>query len=206
MAMTEKQGGSDVRSTYHPSRAGRWPHYVLTGHKWFCSAPMCDLFLVLAQASGGLSCFLVPRVLSDGARNPFAIQRLKDKLGNRSNASAEIEFDATHGYLVGDVGDGLRTILDMVTMTRLTASSAQCGRANEPPPCKPSHHARHRRVFGSGLIDASLMREVLADLCVESAAATALFVRLARTVDDDERALARLAVPAAKFWVRASAR
>ena len=199
MAMTEKQGGSDVRS--NTTRAVPADgHYLLTGHKWFCSAPMCDLFLVLARAPAGLSCFLVPRVLSNGARNPFAIQRLKDKLGNRSNASAEIEFDGTHGYLVGDVGDGLRTILDMVSMTRLdcVVGSAAGQRAAV---VQAVHHARHRRVFGSGLIDAPLMREVLADLCVESAAATALFVRLARTVDDDERALARLAVPAAKFWV-----
>ena len=161
---------------------------------------MCDVFLVLAQAPGGLSCFLVPRVLSDGGRNPFAIQRLKDKLGNRSNASAEVEFDGTHGYLVGAAGDGLPTILDMVTLTRLDCviGSAAGQRAAV---VQAVHQARHRRAFGSRLIEAPLMREVLADLCVESAAATALFLRLARTVDDDERALARLAIPAAKYWV-----
>ena len=199
MAMTEKQGGSDVRA--NTTRAVPADgHHILTGHKWFCSAPMCDLFLVLAQAPGGLSCFLVPRVLADGARNPFAIQRLKHKLGNRSNASAEVEFDETHGYLVGDAGDGLRTILDMVTLTRLDCviGSAAGQRAAV---VQAVHHARHRRAFGSRLIEAPLMREVLADLCVESAAATALFLRLARTVDDDERALARLAIPAAKYWV-----
>jgi putative acyl-CoA dehydrogenase len=199
MAMTEKQGGSDVRA--NTTRAAPADgHYVLTGHKWFCSAPMCDLFLVLAQAPGGLSCFLVPRVLSDGGRNPFAIQRLKDKLGNRSNASAEVEFDGTHGYLVGGAGDGLHTILDMVTLTRLDCviGSAAGQRAAVG---QAVHQARHRRAFGSRLIEAPLMREVLADLCVESAAATALFLRLARTVDDDERALARLAIPASKYWV-----
>jgi putative acyl-CoA dehydrogenase len=199
MAMTEKQGGSDVRA--NTTRAAPADgHYVLTGHKWFCSAPMCDLFLVLAQAPGGLSCFLVPRVLSHGGRNPFGIQRLKDKLGNRSNASAEVEFDGTHGYLVGGAGDGLPTILDMVTLTRLDCviGSAAGQRAAVG---QAVHHARHRRAFGSRLIEAPLMREVLADLCVESAAATVLFLRLARTVDDDERALARLAIPAAKYWV-----
>ena len=146
MAMTEKQGGSDVRS--NTTRAVPADgHYLLTGHKWFCSAPMCDLFLVLAQAPGGLSCFLVPRVLSDGARNPFAIQRLKDKLGNRSNASAEIEFDGTHGYLVGDVGDGLRTILDMVTTDPPGLRHRQRGRAtsrrrSSRAPCAASARVR----------------------------------------------------------------
>jgi putative acyl-CoA dehydrogenase len=161
---------------------------------------MCDLFLVLAQAEGGPSCFLVPRVLADGTPNPFALQRLKDKLGNRSNASAEVEFDGTHGFLVGAAGDGLHTILDMVTMTRLDCiiGSAAGQRAAV---AQAVHHARHRRAFGSWLIDAPLMGEVLADLSVESAAATALFLRMARAVDDGEWVLARLAVPAAKFWV-----
>jgi putative acyl-CoA dehydrogenase len=199
MAMTEKQGGSDVRA--NTTRAVPADgHYLLTGHKWFCSAPMCDLFLVLAQAEDGLSCFLVPRVLADGTPNPFALQRLKDKLGNRSNASAEVEFDGTHGFLVGAAGDGLHTILDMVTMTRLDciigSAAGQRGAVGQAV-----HHARHRRAFGSWLIDAPLMREVLADLSVESAAATALFLRMARAVDDSEWGLARLAVPAAKFWV-----
>ncbi len=149
MAMTEKQGGSDVRA--NTSRAvPHDDHYLLTGHKWFCSAPMCDLFLVLAQAPGGLSCFLVPRVLPDGTRNPFLIQRLKDKLGNRSNASSEVEFDATHGWLVGDEGAGVRTIIDMVTMTRLDCviGSASGQRAAL---AQAVHHARHRSTFGRPL-------------------------------------------------------
>ena len=199
MAMTEKQGGSDVRA--NTSRAvPHDDHYLLTGHKWFCSAPMCDLFLVLAQAPGGLSCFLVPRVLPDGSRNPFLIQRLKDKLGNRSNASSEVEFDATHGWLVGDEGAGVRTIIDMVTMTRLDCviGSASGQRAAL---AQAVHHARHRSTFGRPLIEAPLMREVLADLAVESEASTALFLRLARGIDAGESAFVRLAVAAAKFWV-----
>ncbi len=199
MAMTEKQGGSDVRAnTTRAVPSG--DHYLLTGHKWFCSAPMCDLFLVLAQAPSGLSCFLVPRVLPDGMRNPFYLQRLKDKLGNRSNASSEVEFDGTVGWLVGDEGAGVRTIIDMVTMTRLDCviGSAACQRAAL---VQAMHHVRHRSAFGAPLNDQPLMREVLADLAVESEAATALFLRLARGVDDGEPAFVRLAVAAAKFWV-----
>ena len=198
MAMTEKQGGSDVRA--NTTRAvPAAEHYLLTGHKWFCSAPMCDLFLVLAQAPGGLSCFLVPRVLPDGTRNPFALQRLKDKLGNRSNASAEVEFDATLGWLVGDEGAGVRTIIDMVAMTRLDCviGSAAGQRAAL---VQAMHHAQHRSAFGTLLVDQPLMREVLADLAVESAAATTLFLRLARGVDEGS-AFVRLAVAAVKFWV-----
>jgi putative acyl-CoA dehydrogenase len=199
MAMTEKQGGSDVRANSTRATPAD-DHHVLTGHKWFCSAPMCDLFLVLAQAPQGLSCFLVPRVLADGTRNPFALQRLKDKLGNRSNASAEVEFDGTHAFLVGAEGDGIRTIIDMVSLTRLDCiiGSAAGQRAAVG---LAVHHARHRRAFGARLVDAPLMREVLADLAVESAAATVLFLRLAAAVDDGETAFVRLAVPAAKFWV-----
>ncbi|HEY3631170.1 MAG TPA: acyl-CoA dehydrogenase family protein, partial [Jatrophihabitantaceae bacterium] len=199
MAMTEKQGGSDVRAnTTRAEPAG--DHYVLTGHKWFCSAPMCDLFLVLAQAPGGLSCFLVPRVLPDGSRNPFFIQRLKDKLGNRSNASSEVEFDGTAAWLVGDEGAGVRTIIDMVTMTRLDCviGSAAGQRAALS---QAVHHVTHRSAFGRPLIEQPLMREVLADLAVESAASTALWMRLARGVDAGETAFTRLAVAAAKFWV-----
>ncbi len=199
MAMTEKQGGSDVRA--NTTRAEQFDdHYLLTGHKWFCSAPMCDLFLVLAQAAGGLSCFLVPRVLPDGTRNPFLIQRLKDKLGNRSNASSEVEFEATHGWLVGAEGAGVRTIIDMVTMTRLDCiiGSASGQRAALS---QAVHHARHRSAFGRPLVEAPLMREVLADLAVESEASTALFLRLARAVDAGESAFLRLAVAASKFWV-----
>jgi putative acyl-CoA dehydrogenase len=202
MAMTEKQGGSDVRAnTTRAVRAG--DHYLITGHKWFCSAPMCDLFLVLAQARDdqhGLSCFLVPRVLPDGARNPFLIQRLKDKLGNRSNASSEVEFDGTVGWLVGAEGAGVRTIIDMVTMTRLDCviGSAAGQRAALR---HASHHARHRSAFGRPLIAQPLMREVLADLAVDQAASTALWTRIARGVDAGEARFVRLAVAAAKFWV-----
>ncbi|HEY7048288.1 MAG TPA: acyl-CoA dehydrogenase family protein [Jatrophihabitantaceae bacterium] len=199
MAMTEKQGGSDVRAnTTRADPAG--DHYRLTGHKWFCSAPMCDLFLVLAQAPGGLSCFLVPRVLPDGKRNPFLIQRLKDKLGNRSNASSEVEFDGTTGWLVGDEGAGVRTIIDMVTMTRLDCviGSAAGQRAAL---VAAAHQVIHRSAFGRPLIEQPLMREVLADLAVESEASTVLWLRLARGVDAGESAFVRLAVAAAKFWV-----
>src|SRR5882762_5702871 len=161
---------------------------------------MCDLFLVLAQAPGGLSCFLVPRVLPDGTRNPFLIQRLKDKLGNRSNASSEVEFDGTVGWLVGAEGEGVRTIIDMVTMTRLDCviGSAAGQRAALS---QAVHHATHRSAFGRPLIEQPLMREVLADLAVESEASTMLWLRLARGVDAGEAAFTRLAVAAAKFWV-----
>lgn len=199
MGMTEKQGGSDVRA--NTTQAVRTDdHYVLTGHKWFCSAPMSDMFLVLAQAPGGLSCFLVPRVLPDGSRNPFLLQRLKDKLGNRSNASSEVEFDQTVGFLVGDEGAGVRTIIDMVTMTRLDCviGSAAGQRAAL---AEAAYYARHRSAFGTTLIDAPLMREVLADLAVESAAATAVAMRLAHAVDTGQTAFLRLAVAASKFWV-----
>ena len=199
MGMTEKQGGSDVRAnTTQAVPVG--DHHVLTGHKWFCSAPMSDLFLVLAQAPEGLSCFLVPRVLPDGSRNRFALQRLKDKLGNRSNASSEVEFDSTVGFLVGDAGRGVRTIIDMVTMTRLDcvigSASGQRAALTEA-----LHHATHRRAFGTRLIEAPAMREVLADLAVESAAATAVAVRLAQAVDTGQTAFLRLAVAASKYWV-----
>ncbi|HEX2307784.1 MAG TPA: acyl-CoA dehydrogenase family protein, partial [Jatrophihabitantaceae bacterium] len=199
MAMTEKQGGSDVRAnTTRATPAG--DTYLLTGHKWFCSAPMSDLFLVLAQASGGLSCFLVPRVLPDGTRNPFQLQRLKDKLGNRSNASSEVEFDETVGWLVGAEGSGVPTILDMVTMTRLDCiiGSAATQRAALT---QAMHHARYRSAFGAPLVRQPLMRQVLADLALESEAATALLVRLASAVDGGESDLLRLGVAAGKYWV-----
>jgi putative acyl-CoA dehydrogenase len=199
MAMTEKQGGSDVRAnTTRAVPAG--DHYAITGHKWFCSAPMCDLFLVLAQTPDGLSCFLVPRVLPDGTRNPFLIQRLKDKLGNRSNASSEVEFDGTVGWLVGAEGAGVRTIIDMVTMTRLDCviGSAAGQRAAFR---QAVHYAQHRSAFGRPLIAQPLMREVLADLAVDQAASTGLWTRIARGVDAGEARFVRLAVAAAKFWV-----
>jgi putative acyl-CoA dehydrogenase len=206
MGMTEKQGGSDVRAnstTATPTADGT---YRLRGHKWFTSAPMCDLFLVLAQAPAGLSCFLVPRVLPGGERNPFRIQRLKDKLGNRSNASSEPEFDDTVAWLVGAEGQGVRTIIEMVAMTRLdcvTGSAAGMRAAL----VQAVHHTRHRAAFGGPLLDKPLMRNVLADLAVESEAATALALRLAGAVDRGvrgdagERAFGRLAIAAGKFWV-----
>ncbi|MDQ2836497.1 MAG: acyl-CoA dehydrogenase family protein [Actinomycetota bacterium] len=200
MAMTEKQGGSDVRANTTSAEPTGDGSYRLTGHKWFCSAPMCDLFLVLAHTEGALSCFAVPRVLPDGSRNPFAIQRLKDKLGNRSNASSEIEFDGTLGWLVGEPGRGVRTIIEMVTMTRLDCviGSAAVQRAALT---QALHHIDGRAAFGRTLTDQPLMQEVVADLATETEAATALFVRLADAVDRSETPLLRLAVAAAKFWV-----
>jgi putative acyl-CoA dehydrogenase len=206
MGMTEKQGGTDVRAnttTATEQPDGTWR---LRGHKWFTSAPMNDLFLVLAQAPGGLSCFLVPRVLPDGSRNTFRIQRLKDKLGNRSNASSEPEFDDTVGMLVGAEGQGVRTIIDMVTMTRLdcilgSASGIRTALA------QAAHHVRHRRVFGAELIDQPLMRNVVADLSIESEAATTLALRVAGAADraqrgdTQEKAFLRLATAVGKYWV-----
>ncbi|MBB3086343.1 acyl-CoA dehydrogenase family protein [Geodermatophilus sabuli] len=200
MGMTEKQGGSDVRT--NTTRAVPQPDgtYALTGHKWFTSAPMSDLFLVLAQLDEGVSCFLVPRVLPDGTRNVFRLQRLKDKLGDRSNASSEVEFEGTTAELVGEPGRGVPTIIEMVNMTRLdcTLGSAATVRAALT---QAIHHARHRRAFGALLADQPLMQNVLADLAVESEAATALAVRLAAAVDAGESAFLRLAGAAAKYWV-----
>ncbi|GAB2569482.1 DNA alkylation response protein [Paractinoplanes abujensis] len=200
MGMTEKQGGSDVRANTTVATPAADGTYRLRGHKWFTSAPMCDLFLVLAQAPGGLTCFLVPRVLPDGTRNPFRIQRLKDKLGNRSNASSEPEFDDTVAWLVGGEGHGVRTIIEMVAMTRLDCviGSASGMRAALT---QAVHHTRHRRAFGGPLIGKPAMRNVLADLALESEAATALAMRLAGAVDRDEQAFKRLAIAVGKFWV-----
>jgi putative acyl-CoA dehydrogenase len=209
MGMTEKQGGSDVRANTTRAQAaaarGAGREYRLTGHKWFCSAPMSDAFLVLAQTERGLSCFLVPRVLADGTRNAFAIARLKDKLGNRSNASAEVEFDGTSGWLIGDEGEGLQRIVEMVNYTRLdcTIGSAALMRASL---AAAIHHTRYRRAFGKTLIEHPLMRNVLADLALESEAAMALFVRVARAVDDSENddaasALRRIGTALAKYYV-----
>ena len=207
MGMTEKQGGSDVRTnTTTATPTGEHGLYALHGHKWFTSAPMCDLFLVLAQAPEGLSCFLVPRVLPDGSRNPFRIQRLKDKLGNRSNASSEPEFDGTLGWLVGPAGRGVKTIIEMVSYSRLECvmMSATLMRRSL---VEAGHHAQHRRVFGATLINQPIMRNVLADLAVESEAATALTLRLAGAADravrgdESEQAFRRIATGVGKYWV-----
>jgi putative acyl-CoA dehydrogenase len=201
MGMTEKQGGSDVRSNQTSARpTGADGEYTLHGHKWFTSAPTNDVFLVLAQASGGLTCFLVPRVLDDGSRNLFDIARLKDKLGNRSNASAELELDGTWARRLGEEGRGVATIIDMVAATRLDCvlgSTALMRRAL----VEATWHAAHRSAFGSLLTDKPLMRNVLADLALESEAASALALRLAHAVDAGEQDLRRIALPLAKFWV-----
>lgn len=204
MAMTEKQGGSDVRAnTTRAVALAESGAYALTGHKWFCSAPMSDAFLVLAQAPGGLTCFVVPRVLEDGERNVFRLQRLKDKLGNRSNASAEVEFDGTWARRVGEEGRGVRTIIDMVAATRVDCVLGSAGLMRQAV-TQAVHHCTYREAFGGRLVDKPLMRNVLADLAVESEAATALGLRLAAAYDhggEQERAFLRIAVPAAKYWV-----
>ncbi|MFF1547117.1 acyl-CoA dehydrogenase family protein [Streptomyces sp. NPDC058291] len=209
MGMTEKQGGSDVRAnTTVATPLAEDGTYELTGHKWFCSAPMSDGFLVLAQAAsqqskGGLTCFLVPRVLEDGTRNVFRLQRLKDKMGNRSNASSEVEFDGTWARRVGEEGRGVRTIIDMVAATRVDCVLGSAGLMRQAV-TQAIHHCTYREAFGGKLVDKPLMRNVLADLALESEAATALALRLAAACDDDgeqERALLRIAVPAAKYWV-----
>ncbi|MER8084705.1 acyl-CoA dehydrogenase family protein [Streptomyces sp. NPDC058316] len=204
MGMTEKQGGTDVRSNTTRAEPLAAPgEYLLTGHKWFCSAPMSDGFLVLAQAPEGLTCFLLPRVLPDGTRNTFAIQRLKDKLGNRSNASSEVEFDGTWARRVGDEGRGVRTVIEMVAATRLDCVVGSAALMRQAV-AQAIHHCTYRSVFGGVLIDKPLMRNVLADLALESEAATVLALRLAAAYDADsesERAFLRIAVPAAKYWV-----
>jgi putative acyl-CoA dehydrogenase len=183
MAMTERQGGSDVRAnTSRAQPAGAVGEYRITGHKWFCSAPMCDAFLVLAQAPGGLTCFLVPRFTPDGERNGFHLQRLKDKLGNRSNASSEIELAAAWARRVGEEGRGIATILEMVNHTRLDCVLGSTALMRQAV-AQAIHHARHRRAFGRLLIDQPLMRNVLADLAIESEAATCAAMRLARAYD-----------------------
>jgi putative acyl-CoA dehydrogenase len=209
MAMTEKQGGSDVRANTtraEPApQAGAGAH-LLTGHKWFCSAPMSDTFLTLAQGPAGLTCFLLPRVLPGGERNGMRLQRLKDKLGNRSNASAEVEFDGALAWQVGEAGRGVATIIAMVSATRLDCviGSAAGIRAAT---VAAVHHASHRQAFGKELAAQPLMANVLADLTLESQAATALAIRLAGAADRAARgdaveaALLRLALPAAKYWV-----
>jgi putative acyl-CoA dehydrogenase len=215
MAMTEKQGGSDVRANTTVARAlnggGAGAEYELHGHKWFCSAPMSDVFLVLAQTDEGVSCFLLPRILPDGGRNEFHIQRLKDKLGNHSNASSEIELHGAWARMLGEPGRGVPTIIEMVGHTRLdcvigAAAGMRSGVASA------THHAAYRQAFGKTLIDQPLMRNVLADLCVESEATTALAMRLARAYDEahadaaegengtDAQLFKRLATAVGKYW------
>ncbi|SEK00471.1 isovaleryl-CoA dehydrogenase [Paraburkholderia diazotrophica] len=211
MGMTEKQGGSDVRSNqtqaFAANGGGRGAAYRLVGHKWFFSAPQCDAHLVLARTGdhAGLSCFFVPRFAPDGSKNAVRIQRLKDKLGNRSNASSEVEFFDAYGLMIGDEGRGVPTIIEMANYTRLDCviGSAALMRAAL---VQAIHHTRHRSAFGKHLVDQPLMRNVLADLALESEAATVLFMRLARAFEDtanapEERAWRRLVTPAAKYWV-----
>jgi putative acyl-CoA dehydrogenase len=207
MGMTEKQGGTDVRA--NTTRAepvgagGPGAEYLITGHKWFMSAPMCDAFLVLAQAPAGLACLLLPRLLPDGRRNGLRLQRLKDKLGNRSNASSEVEFQAAHGWLIGEEGRGVPNILEMVTLTRLDCAVASAGLMRLAL-ANAIHHCRHRRVFQKHLLDQPLMQQVLADLALDWEAATALCFRLAGAFDgSDARAAAwrRLMTPVSKYWV-----
>ncbi|TQC47254.1 DNA alkylation response protein [Rhodococcus sp. WS4] len=212
MSMTEKQGGSDVRANTTVAtpagRGGPGADYLLTGHKWFCSAPMSDAFLVLAQAEGaggeGLSCFLLPRILPDGTRNVFRIQRLKNKLGNKSNASSEIELDGTVGVMVGGPGRGVRTIIEMVARTRLDCVLGSAAGMRQSV-AEAVWHARHRSAFGAMLADQPAMTSVLADLALESEAATVTALRLARAHDDDaseqERSFRRLATAVAKYWI-----
>jgi putative acyl-CoA dehydrogenase len=207
MGMTEKQGGSDVRANTTSARPlAEDGTYELTGHKWFCSAPMSDGFLVLGQAPGGLTCFLVPRVLGDGTRNVFRLQRLKDKLGNRSNASAEVEFDGTWARRVGEEGRGVRTIIGMVAATRLDCVLGSAGLMRQAV-ARAVHHCTYREAFGGPLLGKPLMRNVLADLALESEAATTLALRLAAAYDaaeagsEKERSFLRIAVPVAKYWV-----
>jgi putative acyl-CoA dehydrogenase len=205
MGMTEKQGGSDVRANVTEARPTEVDgEYTLHGHKWFTSAPMNDVFLVLAQAEEGVTCFLVSRVLPDGTRNRIDVVRLKDKLGNRSNASSELELDGTLAVRLGDEGRGVRTIIEMVAATRLDCVSGSASLMRRAV-SEATWHAAHRSAFGSLLVDKPLMQNVLADLAVESEAATLLALRLAAAVDDladpHEAAFRRIALPLAKFWV-----
>jgi putative acyl-CoA dehydrogenase len=206
MAMTEKQGGSDVRANTTTARDAGDGTWRLVGHKWFCSAPMSDVFLVLAQTSAGLTCFLLPRVLPDGTRNALRIQRLKDKLGNRANASSEVEFHDAVVWRVGEEGRGVATIIEMVAATRIDCiiGAASCARHAV---AQAAHHVAHRRAFGKRLVEQQLMANVIADLAVECEAMTSTMLRLAgafgrsQAGDDRERMFARLAVPVMKYWV-----
>src|SRR5262247_3716526 len=208
MGMTEKQGGTDVRTnTTRAEPAGEG--YAITGHKWFMSAPMCDAFLVLAQAQAGLTCFLMPRFRPDGSVNGLYFQRLKDKLGNRSNASAEVEFADAFAWRVGEEGRGVRTIINMVQLTRLDCAIASAGLMRMAL-AQALHHARHRSVFQKHLADQPMMASVLADMALEAEAAVALVIRLCRSFDlaagDPREAVrARLLTPAVKYWICKSA-
>lgn len=205
MGMTEKQGGSDVRTNTSVASPTADGTYRATGHKWFTSAPMSDAFLILAQAPGGLTCFLLPRVLPDGSRNAIRLMRLKDKLGNRSNASSEIEFDGALAHRVGDEGRGVATIIEMVNHTRLDCVVGSTGIMRQAV-IQAAWHVAHRSAFGGVLVDKPLMQNVLADLEVEVEAATLLMMRLSGAfdraeADPAERAVRRIATPVAKYWV-----
>ena len=208
MAMTEKQGGTDVRAnTTQAKPAGKaapGEAYLLTGHKWFCSAPMCDAFLTLAQTANGLSCFLMPRWLPDGSKNSWFVQQLKDKLGNRSNASGEIEMEQATGWLIGDKGRGVATILEMVAMTRYDCMIGSSGLMRRGV-AEAVHHCAHRKVMGELLINQPLMQNVLADLCIEAEAALAMACRAAVCLDNEkdetEQLLLRLLLPVGKYWI-----
>ncbi|WP_030166273.1 acyl-CoA dehydrogenase family protein [Spirillospora albida] len=206
MSMTEKQGGSDVRANTTQAAPAADGTYRLVGHKWFTSAPMCDVFLTLAQAPGGLTCFLVPRVLPDGTLNPLRLMRLKDKLGNKSNASSEVEYENAVAWRVGDEGRGVRTIIEMVNMTRLDCVIGAAAGMRQGL-ITAAHHAAHRKAFGAYLIDQPLMRNVLADLAIESEAATAVMLRLAGATDRSARgdaaesAFKRLGLAVTKYQV-----
>lgn len=208
MGMTEKQGGSDVRSNTTTATPldgeGRGAEYALTGHKWFFSAPMCDAHLVLARTEEGLSCFFVPRWRNDGSKNPVLIQRLKDKLGNQSNSSSEVEFQGATGVMVGEPGRGIPTIIEMANTTRLDCVIGSAALMRHAF-AQAAHHARHRSAFGRLLAEQPLMRNVLADLALESEAATRLMLKLASAFDAPEdplqRAWRRIVTPAAKFWI-----
>src|SRR4051812_28465183 len=210
MAMTERQGGSDVRANITRAEpTGVDGEYVLNGHKWFCSAPMCDGFLVLGQTDAGVTCLLLPRFTPDGERNTFRINRLKDKLGNRSNASSEVEFDNTWVHIVGEEGRGVPTIIEMVNHTRLDCVLGSTGLIRAAV-AEATHHTAHRSAFGKLLIDQPLMQNVLADLCIESEAATLTAMRLARAYDEsasDEQAMLfkRLGTAVSKYWICKSA-
>lgn len=200
MAMTEKQGGSDVRANTTIARPTSGDEYLLTGHKWFCSAPMSDVFLVLAQAPGGLTCFLLPRWRPDGTRNGMLIMRLKDKMGDRSNASSEVEYDGALAYRVGDEGRGVATIIEMVNRTRLDCALGAAAQMRHGV-VEAAHHASHRAAWGKPLAELPLMRSVLADLALESEAATATVMRLAGAYDRGETEFARMATPIVKYWL-----